>query len=139
MKKKMVYVVAAVIVAVVAVFNVKTVLEANRAYDLTASSIDALSEDGDGESDGESNNGEDVKIKDKYMKNHVNDFQACEIKEVYECKISLTIPSWVPVIGGTQCEYNYEDEVTFPGTQNECIYTGNPDNACDYYRCRKNK
>ena len=54
MKKKMIYVVAALMISAVAVFNVITVLEANHVYDLTMTSIDALSENGDGE-DQESN------------------------------------------------------------------------------------
>lgn len=56
MKKKMVYVAAALIIGAVTVFNVKTVLDANRNYDLAMTSIDALSEDGEGES-GESGGG----------------------------------------------------------------------------------
>ena len=50
MKKKMIYVVAALVLGAVTVFNVKTVLEANHVYDLTMTSIDALSENSDGES-----------------------------------------------------------------------------------------
>lgn len=57
MKKKMLFVVAALIIGAVTVFNVKTVLDANRTYDLAMTSIDALSEDGEGENgDQESNN-----------------------------------------------------------------------------------
>ena len=51
MKKKMIDVVAALVLGAVTVFNVKTVLEANHVYDLTMTSIDALSENSDGESD----------------------------------------------------------------------------------------
>ena len=46
----MIYVVAALVLGAVTVFNVKTVLEANHVYDLTMTSIDALSENSDGES-----------------------------------------------------------------------------------------
>lgn len=68
MKKKMIYVVAVLVLGAVTVFNVKTVLEANHVYDLTMTSIDALSENSDGESgesggstgDGESNTGADI-------------------------------------------------------------------------------
>lgn len=61
MKKKKVYVLAALVVMAVTVLNVKTVLEANRAYDVAMMSIDALSESddaGNGEqsTDQESNN-----------------------------------------------------------------------------------
>lgn len=48
MKKKMIYVAAALVLGAVTVFNVKTVLDANRTYDLTMTSIDALSENGGG-------------------------------------------------------------------------------------------
>lgn len=54
MKKKIVCVVAALIIGVVTVLNVKTVLDANRSYDLAMTSIDALSENGNGESGGDS-------------------------------------------------------------------------------------
>lgn len=68
MKKKMIYVVAALVLGAVTVFNVKTVLEANHVYDLTMTSIDALSENSDGESgesggstgDGESDTGANI-------------------------------------------------------------------------------
>ena len=68
MKKKMIYVVAALVLGAVTVFNVKTVLEANHVYDLTKTSIDALSENSDGESgesggstgDGESDTGANI-------------------------------------------------------------------------------
>lgn len=63
MKKKMVYVAAALIIGAVTVFNVKTVLDANRNYDLAITSIDALSENGEGESGGggESDTGANIK------------------------------------------------------------------------------
>lgn len=64
----MIYVVAALVLGAVTVFNVKTVLEANHVYDLTMTSIDALSENSDGESgesggstgDGESDTGANI-------------------------------------------------------------------------------
>lgn len=64
MKKKMIYVVAALMISAVAVFNVITVLEANHVYDLTMTSIDALSENGDGE-DQESN---DMALVNSFMR-----------------------------------------------------------------------
>lgn len=64
MKKKMVYVAAALIIGAVTVFNVKTVLDANRNYDLAITSIDALSEDGEGESDGGGESDTGAKAKD---------------------------------------------------------------------------
>ena len=51
MKTKMIYV-AALVLGAVTVMNVKTVLEANRTYDLAMTSIDALSEDGENSGDG---------------------------------------------------------------------------------------
>ena len=50
MKKKMIYVVAALVLGAVTVFNVKTVLEANLVYDLSMTYIDAPSVNSDGES-----------------------------------------------------------------------------------------
>lgn len=58
MKKKMIYVVATLMLVAVSVVNVKTVLDANRSYDLTMTSIDALSENGDGEGGGGDGSGE---------------------------------------------------------------------------------
>lgn len=69
---------------------------------------------------------------------HIDNPQSCTILETYECIIGFTVPDWVPFIGGFTCEYNYIDEVEFPGTENHCIYTGNKDHTCDYYRCSKN-
>lgn len=67
MKKKMIYVAAALIIGAATVFNVKTVLDANRNYDLAMTSIDALSEDGEGESGGggESDTGANIKEESK--------------------------------------------------------------------------
>lgn len=67
MKKKMVYVAAALIIGAVTVFNVKTALDANRNYDLAMTSIDALSEDGEGESGegGESDTGANINDESK--------------------------------------------------------------------------
>lgn len=53
MKKKVIYVVATLVVVVAVAFNVKTVLDSNHAYDLTMASIDALSENGGQESNNE--------------------------------------------------------------------------------------
>lgn len=49
----MVYVVTAIVVAVVTVFNVKTVLEANRTYDLNLVTINMISYGENGETDGD--------------------------------------------------------------------------------------
>lgn len=66
MKKKMIYVVAALMISAVAVFNVITVLEANHVYDLTMTSIDALSENGDGETGATITNDEECHKKNGY-------------------------------------------------------------------------
>lgn len=66
MKKEMIYVVAALMISVVAVFNVITVLEANHVYDLTMTSIDALSENGDGETGATITNEEECHKKNGY-------------------------------------------------------------------------
>lgn len=71
-------------------------------------------------------------------KGYVNNSRECVVKEVYECVIGFTIPNWVPYIGGMECYTTYYDEVESPGTINDCIYTGNENQMCDYYRCTKN-
>ena len=48
----------------------------------------------------------------------------CTITEYFNCHIGITIPDWIPYIGGTM--------------ENHCEYTGNEQHSCDYYRCRKN-
>lgn len=74
MKKKIVCVVAALIIGVVTVLNVKTVLDANRSYDLAMTSIDALSENGNGESgDQESNNNGSGKFYYEHLKGRPDD------------------------------------------------------------------
>lgn len=59
MRKKIICVVAAFILVAVTTFNVKTVLEVNRVYDIAMTSFDALSENanGEGSKDGESETG----------------------------------------------------------------------------------
>lgn len=71
-------------------------------------------------------------------KGYDNDAQSCTIVETYECYIGFTIPVWVPYIGGTECKWEYIDEVEFPGMINECKYTGNKEMTCDEYPCTKN-
>ncbi len=71
-------------------------------------------------------------------KGYDNDARECTIVEVYECHIGFTIPDWVPYIGGTECGWDYIDEVEFPGMINECRYTGNKEMSCDEYPCTKN-
>lgn len=69
---------------------------------------------------------------------YVDNPQSCVIKETYICEVGFKIPEWIPYIGGTECYTSYVDEVEFPGTRNDCIYTGNRSQMCDYYRCTKN-
>ncbi len=99
--------------------------------DLSLMSIESLAGENDGMGNGEANGG--------LWTGYVNNSQSCNIKETYECKIGFTIPNWVPYVGGMSCQFNYIDEVNIPGTRNDCIYTGNPTQVCDYYRCTRNK
>lgn len=103
-------------------FNVYNALANSEMIKLRKGNIEALA------------NGEDSSSKKK----HIDNPQSCTIVETYECVIGFRIPDWVPFIGGFSCEYNYIDEVEFPGMENHCIYTGNEDHSCDYYTCTKN-
>lgn len=128
----------AVIVIAVTAFNVYTALDSNHSYDLSMTTIDAMSENG-GESswegdfiDGESGSGGHIR------RSHVDKHESCTVKEPFECTINLRVPDWVPWIGGSTCTYTYIDEIEFPGTQNHCTPTRNKDDYCDYFLCRKN-
>ncbi len=128
MKKKKVYLVAALVVMAVTVLNVKTVLEVNRTYDLAMTSIDALSENGDGENGtggndtGENNSGEyEFSI-------HYND-----------CTISQTVGSdgTITVFGKKYTVGNYKVGAKFSKTwrkvARDCSKDGNY--ACSTYTC----
>ncbi|HHX68207.1 MAG TPA: hypothetical protein GX708_09180 [Gallicola sp.] len=63
----------------------------------------------------------------------------CEVSEANTCSIGFTVPDWVPYIGGLSCSVvNFTYTLTFPGTKNECHYTGNPSQYCCAFYCRKN-
>ena len=133
MKKQILIGAILIIVIAVSAWNVSLGLKHDNIPEIAFVNLDAIAQDENTQEGGESSD-----IKEKFKKNYINASESCEIKEVFECNIGLSVPSWVPKIGGIKCEFTYQDEVIFPGTKNDCTYTGNPDNACDYYQCRKN-
>lgn len=135
MKNKILVGVMLLFVVTMTAWNVNQGFKSNRSANMAFVDLDAIA---DGENTQEGGGEKDADNKDKYKSGHVNQSKSCEIKEVYECEIGFTIPNWVPYIGGTTCSITYQDEIKFPGTINECIYTGVPEQSCDYYRCQKN-
>lgn len=128
----------AIIVAVgaVALVNVKVALDANEANELLMQTVLAFTENGGTES-GQTPEGGGGDTS-SYAHNHLNNPLPCTIVETYRCEVGIRIPDWVPKIGGTLCGWSYVDVVEVPGTQNLCFYTGNYDNNCDFYTCKKN-
>lgn len=134
MKKKILIGFALTFVVAVAGWNIIWSLEHDNTLSVALHNLIAIAGD-------ENNQGKDenVDIKELYKKNYINETEKeCFITEVYECKFGITIPEWVPIIGGTECSWNSTTEVNAKGKENPCLFTGNPLNACDYYRCRKN-
>lgn len=111
-------------IAISGVLSISSFLKDNKTIDVILNDLDAIAQNESGSDD--------------QRKGYVDNPQSCVIKEVYECRVGITIPDWVPYVGGMQCYTTYIDEVEFPGTQNSCIYTGNMNQTCDYYRCTKN-
>lgn len=146
MVKQVQIVAFAIIVIAVTAFNVSTVLDSNRSYDLSTTTIAAISggEDGGDSGEGGENSWEGGFIDGesgsggRLRQYHVDNHEKCTVKETYNCSIGVKIPSWVPWIGGTTCTYDYIDEVDFPGTQNHCTPSRSKDDYCDYYLCQKN-
>ncbi|GAB6010954.1 NVEALA domain-containing protein [Viscerimonas tarda] len=123
MKKKIIGGLAVLTIAAVAVLNVNLSSQKELLSDILLANVEAVAQ-------GEYNSNDRRGFLDNPL--------PCEIKEVYECSIGVTVPSWVPYLGGFECWATFQDEVSFPGTENHCVYTGNEDHMCDYYRCQKN-
>lgn len=49
----------------------------------------------------------------------------CTITEYFNCHIGITIPDWIPYIGGTSCEADFAIPYDSKGMENHCEYTGN--------------
>lgn len=81
----------------------------------------------------------DENVHGTMMQYYLNAPKECTITEYYSCKAGITIPNWVPKIGGTACNVDIKIPYESKGTENPCLFTGNKDNYCDYYRCEKNK
>lgn len=132
MKKKMVYVAAALIIGAVTVFNVKTVLDANRNYDLAMTSIDALSEDGEGEG---GNGGESG---DQESNNHGSGkfFYEHKLGSPKSCKLYRHVSAYGTV------EYSTDKsgfEIGWTSTPVDGVKELCPDNGsgCTVYTCQK--
>lgn len=68
-----------------------------------------------------------------FWKGYQNNFQSCLIKETRRCDFEI----WIPGYG--YCKLGFDYPLKFDGTQNECLFTANMNNQCDYFRCRKNE
>ncbi|SFK34030.1 hypothetical protein [Proteiniphilum acetatigenes] len=68
----------------------------------------------------------------------IDHYTTCTVTETRTCTIGMTIPEWVPYIGGLRCDIQFDYPVTFHGSQNNCIYTGVPSHYCNPFPCRKN-
>lgn len=133
MKKKILIGFALTFVVAVAGWNIIWSLEHDNTLSVALHNLVAIAGD-------ENNQGkdEDVDVTELYKRNHVNAEIKCEIIEVYQCVIGVTIPDIIPYIGGLRCEATFPKRVKYDGMQNHCTFTGNPSNVCDYYRCSKN-
>ena len=69
---------------------------------------------------------------------HIDNPLPCTITEYFNCHIGITIPDWIPYVGGTSCEADFTIPYSSEGTDNLGEYTGNVQHSCDYFRCRKN-
>lgn len=69
---------------------------------------------------------------------YIDNPRPCTITEYFNCHIGITIPDWIPYVGGTSCEADFAIPYESEGMENHCEYTGNKQNFCDYYRCCKN-
>jgi len=67
---------------------------------------------------------------------HRDDFQPCTITEFYDCTTSLPIYIFGVYIG--TCSIGFSIPYDVQGTQNDCEYTGNPQNFCNSFTCKKN-
>jgi len=73
-----------------------------------------------------------------YSKGYLNNPEDCTITKSFQCSIGITIPDWVPYVGGTKCESTWTQTKDFKGTRNYCTYTGNKETTCSYHECKEN-
>lgn len=65
-------------------------------------------------------------------KGYMNEEEICRVSETKRCDFVI----WIPGIG--YCELGFDYKINYEGTRNPCTYTGNMNNQCDYYTCRRN-
>lgn len=135
MKNKILVGVMLLFVVTMTAWNVNQGFKSNRSANMAFVDLDAIA-DGENTQEG---GGESTDIKELYKKGYLNDSKSCIITEVYPCTIGVTIPKYVPYFGGVRCEATFYMTKEIKGTKNDCDYTGNPETACDYYQCRRNK
>lgn len=111
-----------IIMAVVITWTFDSNMKYNKVSDVLFADLEATA------------NGESAVGKQYYIDNPLS----CTAKEAFQCHYGITIPDWIPYVGGLSCTGTYVKEVEFPGSENHCIYTGVKQHSCDYYRCRRN-
>ncbi|MDR0699122.1 MAG: hypothetical protein LBG28_07905 [Tannerella sp.] len=73
-----------------------------------------------------------------YSHGYSNEQKDRKVTETRTCEVDVQIPDWVPYVGGTVCSVKFDYTVEFDGTSNACRYTGNNNEGCSYYTCKKN-
>ncbi|MDR2469748.1 MAG: NVEALA domain-containing protein [Tannerella sp.] len=63
---------------------------------------------------------------------YLNQTRSCRISETAYCSITI----YIPACGYCSVGFNYT--IKHEGTENPCMFTGNPQTQCDYYQCRRN-
>lgn len=66
-------------------------------------------------------------------KGYLNDVKDCKISETKRCDFEI----WIPGIG--YCKLGFDYVVKHDGKENPCLYTGNLNNQCNYYSCRRSQ
>lgn len=73
-----------------------------------------------------------------YHSGAIDNFKPCTATEIVTCSIGITIPIWVPEIGGLSCEFDISYPIKVQGSENACTQTGNSSQYCCSYSCRRN-
>ncbi|NDV47958.1 hypothetical protein D0T49_12985, partial [Paludibacter sp. 221] len=62
---------------------------------------------------------------------YLDSFRSCKVTETRRCDIDVNIPYY------GKCTIGFDYKVKFDGTENPCIYTGNPQTYCNIFTCKK--
>lgn len=65
-------------------------------------------------------------------KGYLNNPKECKFSETVRCEVGVSIP------GIGTCNIGFSYTIKHDGTMNPCTYTGNIQNQCDYYQCKRN-